>query len=67
VRRAAWGFVAWVYIGVRIDASWGRRRVEIGGHGHATGWGSARIGAARSAVFRDVGGRAGRHRRRRLR
>jgi hypothetical protein len=43
-----------------------RRAMGIGGHGHASGWESTRIGAARSAGFRGVGGRAGRHRQRRL-
>jgi hypothetical protein len=41
--------------------------VGIGGHGRASGWGSTHGGAARSGVFRGVGGRAGRHRHRRLR
>jgi hypothetical protein len=54
-RGAARGCVAWVGIGVGIGASWGRRRVRCG-----------RGGAARSAGLRGVGGRAGRHRQRRL-
>jgi hypothetical protein len=66
----------WTIIGVGSGRGW-CVAVGIGGHGHASGWESthrgaadgwesAHRGAARSGGFRGVGGRAGRHRQRRL-
>jgi hypothetical protein len=51
-------------IGVGIDARWGRRRVRIGASRGRRRVRNDRGGASRSAGFRCVGGRAGRHRHR---
>jgi hypothetical protein len=60
------GFGALVAIGVRIGGFCGRSGVGIGGQRTINGVRNDRGGAARSGVFRGVGGRAGRHRQRRL-